>query len=390
MTFACTRLCFQYTCGYTCGSTDLALRAQADVLAGVFASTFVKSALQLGAASAYVSLDTFPWCPLLRCFWFWRDLCHNCEVCANQAGGGEACTGRGYHTALGLRRALQSKRPVREPFRRFMAAAKRHSHCVPLADHPLGSTMYDAPVLNVEYAAPLPPHARPREVCSVGGLGFDGGSGCACGFRRLQGVDNAALAQAKPTYGYGTAIVRAPAPHSLAECEARCCAEPTCHSISWLGTSSTCIAMLTIAHGARPTDWCWRPTLAPAAVTSIRLPGAWERSALAVAARVLSAQTLLRVGNASGPRVYRKAGRWSTPAGHTHPLERSIEPASCRAPPRGGGGRAGAVEVSDLVIAAIPVGDPRPKKPRGLAELPGCPTSFLSQAHPNAGTYPTG
>ena len=77
------------------------------MLAGVFASTFVKSALQLGAASAYVSLDTFPWCPLLRCYWFWRDLCHNCEVCANQAGGGEACTGRGYHTALGLRHVLQ-------------------------------------------------------------------------------------------------------------------------------------------------------------------------------------------------------------------------------------------------------------------------------------------
>ena len=86
---------------------DLALLAQADVLGGVFASTFVKSALQLGAASAYVSLDTFPWCPLLRCYWFWRDLCHNCEVCANQAGGGEACTGRGYHTALGLRHVLQ-------------------------------------------------------------------------------------------------------------------------------------------------------------------------------------------------------------------------------------------------------------------------------------------
>ena len=77
------------------------------MLAGVFASTFVKSALQLGSASAYVSLDTFPWCPLLRCYWFWRDLCHNCEVCANQAGGGEACTGRGYHTALGLRHVLQ-------------------------------------------------------------------------------------------------------------------------------------------------------------------------------------------------------------------------------------------------------------------------------------------
>ena len=35
-------------------------------------STFVKTALQLGRASTYTSLDTFPWCPLLRCFWGWR------------------------------------------------------------------------------------------------------------------------------------------------------------------------------------------------------------------------------------------------------------------------------------------------------------------------------
>ena len=55
-----------------------------------------------------------------------------------------------------------------------------------------------------------------------------------------------------------------------------------------------------------------------------------------------------------------------------------------------GGGRAGAVEVSDLVIAAIPVGDPRPKKPRGVVELAGCPATFLRQAHPNAGTHPAG
>ena len=46
------------------------------------------------------------------------------------------------------------------------------------------------------------------------------------------------LVQAKPTYGYGTAIVRAPAPRSLAECEARCCGEPTCHSVSWRAGAS--------------------------------------------------------------------------------------------------------------------------------------------------------
>ena len=50
------------------------------MLAGSFASTFIKVALQLGSARMYVSLDTFPWCPLLRCYWGWRDLCHNCEV----------------------------------------------------------------------------------------------------------------------------------------------------------------------------------------------------------------------------------------------------------------------------------------------------------------------
>ena len=72
------------------------------MIAGSFASTFIKVALQLGSARLYVSLDTFPWCPLLRCcccwcerlftpaaanrcpllrcYWTWRDLCHNCEV----------------------------------------------------------------------------------------------------------------------------------------------------------------------------------------------------------------------------------------------------------------------------------------------------------------------
>ena len=109
-----------------------------------------------------------------------------------------------------MRRVQQGKgRPVREPFRVFMAAARRHSHCVPFADHPLGATMYDAPVVDVDYATPLPTNARPQEVCSRGGTssgafgggGGEGGGGegggCACGFRRLQGVDNAALAQAR-------------------------------------------------------------------------------------------------------------------------------------------------------------------------------------------------
>ena len=91
---------------------DLALLSQADVVAGVFGSTFVKTALQLGRAPAYVSLDSFPWCPLLRCFWHWRDLCHNCELCSNQAGAGEACTHNGYHTANGMRRAVSDTRAL--------------------------------------------------------------------------------------------------------------------------------------------------------------------------------------------------------------------------------------------------------------------------------------
>ena len=127
------------------------------------------------------------------------------------------------------------------------------------------------------------------------------------------------------------------------------------------------------------------PRLADDAVTSIRLAGAWEQAALGAGKRVLGATTLIRTGNGTGPRVYRKRGRWFTPSGHTHPLERSIEPVAC-----GAGAGSNAVEVSDLVIAAIPVGDPRPNKPRGRAELPGCPASFLSQVHPNAGkAYPT-
>ena len=371
---------------------DLALLSQADVLAGVFASTFVKSALQLGAAAAYVSLDTFAWCPLLRCFWHWRDLCHNCEVCTNQAGAGEACTHNGYHTANGMRRAVADKRDARAAFRDFHAAAKRHSHCVPLADHPLGATMYDAPVVNTKYAEPLPPHARPTEVCSEAG-GAAAATACACGFRRLRGVDNAYVAQAKPFYGYGTAAVTSPPPRSLAECERRCCEEPTCHSVTWLGRAQSCVASLTIAHGARPTDWCWHPKLSDDAVTSLRLAGAWEQRAISEGKRVLAATTLVRTGNGTGPRVYRKLGRWFTPSGHTHPLERSIEPVGCEAAPRqrrkveGGGG--GAIEVSDLVVAAIPVGDPRPGK-GGKPRDPGCgPASFLRQTHPNAGNaYP--
>ena len=180
---------------------DIGLLSQTDVLAGVFASTFVKSALQLGHSRAYITLDTFPWCPLLRCYWGWRDLCHNCELCMNQAGGGEACgsTG-GYHTAMGLKHALRDERPVRQPFRRYMEAVAATTRCRPFADHPMSTSMYDAPVM-CKYAtkkcdfAPSVRSASDRAPIEKR-HGSDG-----CGFRRFEGVDNAAAGRLKPSYG---------------------------------------------------------------------------------------------------------------------------------------------------------------------------------------------
>ena len=346
---------------------DLALLSQADVLAGVFASTFVKTALQLGGAQSYVTLDTFPWCPLLRCYWGWRDLCHNCEVCMLQAGGGEAC-GVGaaqYHTASGLRRALKDDRPARGPFRRYMALVDAATRCVPFASHPLGTSLYDAPVAcdyssrSCAYAPTVPSGSSQVQHSAVGGE--------ACGFRRFAGVDNAAAARLKPSYGYGAAVVPLATP-SLDACEAACCEEALCHSVVWDGKG--CVASLAIAHGARADDFCWHPTLSAAATTSVRLPGPWELRALAGARAVLDAKQFVRRGPGAGPRVWRKRGNaWSTPVGHAHPLERAIDAVACAADSpmaapgfRGGGG---ALEVSDLLIAAIPHGDPRPGKGGG-------------------------
>ena len=130
---------------------------------------------------------------------------------------------RADHRPPGVRRVQQAKgRPVREPFRVFMAAARRHSHCVPFADHPLGATMYDAPVVDVDYATPAT--TRPQEVCRAaapaaaasaagreGGGGGGGGEGggvwlpSAAGWttprsrRRAQRLTAAVLKQAPPT-----------------------------------------------------------------------------------------------------------------------------------------------------------------------------------------------
>ena len=156
---------------------------------------------------------------------------------------------------------------------------------------------------------------------------------------------------------------------SLGECERRCCEEELCHSVVWHarpaggGQNGSCVASLAIAHGARPADWCWHPTLASSAVTSLRLPGAWEQRAIDAAARVLRAHELVRHGPAAGPRLFRKHGGWTTPAGHTHPLERSLDAVACAADAQPAGRRAARasarLEASDMLIDAISVGDPK-------------------------------
>ena len=341
---------------------DLALLSQTDVLAGVFGSTFVKTALQLGHAKVYLSLDTFPWCPLLRCYWGWRDMCHNCELCYNSGGGGEACNNNGYHTAGGLRHAVRDSRTERGAFRRFIGSVDRDFRCRAFSDHPLTPTIYDRPVVGAHFAPTMPPSPPPVTVCAQGASTAAGletspaGADCTCGFRRFHGVDNARFADAKPAYGYGNAIVppaaleRVQLPSAggarptLRECERLCCDEPLCHSIVWRANTSTCIASLAIAHGARVDDWCWHPTASEHAITSIRLPGAWQQRALDAAQHFLQARTLVRTGPESGPRTYTKA--FHLPVGHSHPMERHVQARSCDAE-RGGH------QVSDIAAGAV-------------------------------------
>lgn len=371
------------------------------MIAGVFGSTFVKTALQLGRAASYVSLDTFPWCPLLRCYWGWRDMCHNCELCYNSGGGGEACNTNGYHTAKGLRRALADTRRERRAFRSFIGTVERDFRCRPFADHPLGTIMYNRPVTGSFYSTDIVPRAPPgkrgahptskttaeappTEVCAVRASASGAASGvasmavvgtaCACGYRRFVGVDNARYAERKPAYGYATAALAlgadtgrragrsgttqaTPGGVTQAACERACCEEPLCHSVTWRANTSECIASLAIAHGAREDDWCWHPTISPNAVTSIRLHGAWQLETLRAVRRYLAAPSLVRTGPEVGqPRFFRKAFR--TPAGHTHPMERSVTAEACEAPaPR----LPASYEISDAVAAAVTV------KPHRLA-----------------------
>ena len=166
-------------------------------------------------------------------------------MCANQAGGGEACFDRGYHTARGFERQTRVASLERRPFAAFVSLLGPSSRCPHLSRHPLADTAYAAPVVGASFAPRVA--TPPRDVCSSG----RGPDGCRCGFRRLRGVDNAAAARRKPFYGYGVARVvwAAGEEPSLAACEARCCDEPTCHSVTYDRNSSACTAGLAIAHG---------------------------------------------------------------------------------------------------------------------------------------------
>jgi hypothetical protein len=361
--------------------------AQADVLAGVFGSTFVKTALQLGHARTYATLDTFPWCPLLRCYWGWRDMCHNCELCYNSGGGGEACNNNGYHTAGGLKHAIADSRPARGAFRRFIATVDTDFRCRPFAEHPLILSEYDRPVVGAHYAAPMPPPpSPPAEVCASAPAAKATSAACECGFRRFAGIDNAAFAQAKPAYGYGHGVVPATTLRTaelklgrggggggatLEACERACCEDKLCHSVTWRTNTSTCVAALTIAHGARPTDWCWHPTASVHALTSIRLPGTWENRARLEASAYLRSQQLVRRGAAAGPRLLGKP--FFTPVGHSHPMERTMVPAACEAP---ASRPFGSYEISDVHAAAVPYASQ-------LASCPGpSPTTWVPKAKP--------
>ena len=109
-----------------------------------------------------------------------------------------------------------------------MALVDAATRCVPFASHPLGTSLYDAPVAcdyssrSCAYAPTVPSGSSQVQHSAVGGE--------ACGFRRFAGVDNAAAARLKPSYGYGAAVVPLATP-SLDACEVACCEEALCHSV---------------------------------------------------------------------------------------------------------------------------------------------------------------
>ena len=158
---------------------------------------------------------------------------------------------------------------------------------------------------------------------------------------------------------------------SLEACEAACCAEPLCHSVTWIGgVAASCTAGLAIAHGVRPTDWCWHPTRDEDAITALRLPGAWTPGALVGAARVLESAQLRAITSAGSMAVYSKPWdlreRHYGAGGHTKVQQHLGANAfgwSWAAAQRGGVGTAGAdraaggaLDVSRMVADAIPDG----------------------------------
>ena len=183
--------------------------------------------------------------------------------------------------------------------------------------------------------------------------GQEGQGGCECGFVRYADVDNVAAQRLKPARGFGLTEVRL-REASLEACEAACCGEPLCHSVVWLGNESRCVASLAMAHGARKTDWCWHPRAYRTAVTSLRLPGAWEARAVELAERVLAARNIVRrPGEADGAAppaaLYRKAP-WTHAQAHYGRGGRVKHEVSCTA-----SAGASTVELSALAADAIPV-----------------------------------
>jgi hypothetical protein len=74
----------------------------------------------------------------------------------------------------------------------------------------------------------------------------------------------------------------------------------------------------------------------------------------------------VRTGDAIGPRTFSKT--FHSPAGHTHPMERTVVPISCGAP---GLRSSTAYEVSDITAGAVPFEE----------QLDGChsPTSWTGK-----------
>ena len=159
--------------------------------------------MQMGRTPHYVSFDTFRWCPLVRCFWGWHDLCHNCDLCNNLGGSAEACH-MGLHTPVGAKRLPQL--PQLASFRRYYAEIEQQTACRPFALHPLPRNQAERPAVAAAYAPPLP-HSSYTGGCAAedaDAIEIEGGGAtqdCRCRFQRYPGIDNAAAQRLKPAAG---------------------------------------------------------------------------------------------------------------------------------------------------------------------------------------------